>query len=133
MPSRQASRRFRSTLFAVVLMAFALAQTMGLMHSIVHAAFPAHATANVGGMNAGGVTASATPALGWLQALFVGHAGKQGCQLYDQLSHGDLTAAPIGAAVLSLPPGAWGDPARPAWHLAAQAAGFLARGPPLTS
>ena len=133
MPLRQASRRFRSTLFAVVLMAFALAQTLGLVHSIVHSAFPAHATANAGGVNTGGVTLSAAPALGWLQALFVGHAGKQGCQFYDQLSHGDLLPAPIDAAVLPLPAEALGDPARPALHLAAQATGFLARGPPLTS
>ena len=122
MPLRSTSRRFRRAVFSVVLLALSLAQTLGAMHRIVHAPLSAHGLAAGAGQPAG---------LGpeWLQALFVGHGHGQDCDLYDQLSHADLLG--VDAVVVALPtlPDAH-DPAQPASHIAAQAAGFLARGPP---
>lgn len=126
MSLRAASLRLRRTLFSMVLLAFALAQTLGVVHRIVHSPLAVHATAPAG--------ADATHAAGnWLKALFAGHRTEQGCELYDQLSHSDLMQVDITVVVPLLPPTEACAPSRPAWHLAAQAAGFRARGPPLAS
>ena len=122
MPLRSTSRRFRRAVFSVVLLALALAQTLGAMHRIVHAPLSTHVL----------VAGAAQPAgtgPDWMQALFAGHGHAQDCGLYDQLSHADLLG--VDAVVVALPtlPEAH-DPAQPASHIAAQAAGFLARGPP---
>jgi hypothetical protein len=119
MPLRRISRRVRNTLLCAVLIALALAQTLSLLHRIVHAP---HLWA---------APASVEHALdqGWFKTLFAGHDHAGGCELYDQLGHADLM---------------WGEPAdpcavqatelrlcdHPGWLLASQAAGFLARGPP---
>ncbi len=64
------------------------------------------------------------------ERLFNAHHDVQGCLLYDQLNAGD--ALPCVAA-LFLPELLPAPPllSHPAWLLAAQAAGYLARGPPL--
>ena len=122
MPFRQTSRRFRRTLYSVVLLALALAQTLGLVHRIVHSPLATHAVAFAG----------APAGSGWLQALFFGHDTEQGCHLYDQLSHSDLIHVDVAVVpVLHVAP--VHDSTIPGSHIAAQAAGFLARGPPLTS
>jgi hypothetical protein len=124
MPFRQTSRRFRRTLYSIVLLALALAQTLGLVHRIVHSPLAVHA--------AGFAGASGTPTrTDWLQALFSGHATEQGCHLYDQLSHSDLIHVDV-AVVPVLHDVPTYDSTIPASHIAAQAVGFLARGPPLT-
>ena len=125
MPFRQTSRRFRSTIFSFVLLALMLAQTLGLVHRIVHSPLAAHAAASAG-------APSVQSGSDWLQALFSGHDTEQGCHLYDQLSHSDLIHVDVAVVpVLHVAPSH--DPTIPASHIAAQAAGFLARGPPLTS
>ncbi len=125
MPFRQTSRRFRRTLYSVVLLALALAQTLGLVHRIVHSPLATHAVASTG---APGAPSSSS----WLQALFFGHDTEQGCHLYDHLSHSDLIHVDVAVVpVLHVAP--LYDSTIPASHIAAQAAGFLARGPPLTS
>ena len=78
------------------------------------------------------VAALAEPALSghWLDPLFADHdANANACASYDQLAHADFLWGPpadVCAAVTAPAECA----SNPAWHLAAQAAGYLARGPP---
>jgi hypothetical protein len=118
---RATSRRLRSTILTIVLLALALAQTLGVVHRIVHSPLSAHAAA----AGAPPSPAAAT----FLQALFAGHGTERGCDLYDQLSHSDLleTAALVVAVPLA-PQACPGVP--PVGRPVAEAAGFLARGPP---
>lgn len=125
MPFRHASPRFRRTWFLLVLLALALAQTLGLMHRIVHGPLPAPLAHAV-------VAAETQAGADWLHELFAGHDKKHDCRLYDQLSHADLACGELPA----LEPAEFvASPVvvHPAWHLAWQAAGFLARGPPALS
>ncbi len=114
--------RFRRALITSVLLAFVLAQALGLMHRIVHAPLVGHGFAQA--------AAEAKQAeKSWLKALFAGHDSERGCDLYDQSSHADLACG--DAPVLALQgPAATAEQVHPGWQLAAQAAGFLARGPP---
>ena len=114
---RQPTLRFKRALIASVLLAFVLAQALGLMHRIVHAPFVSH----------GFVHASAEAS--WVKALFAGHDNERGCDLYDQSSHADLACGDAPSLALQGPM-ALTEVLHPGWHLAAQAAGFLARGPP---
>ena len=120
MPLRAASLQFRRLVCSTLLVALVLAQTLGLVHRIVHAP--------IGGYPA--ASASKAAGTGWLKALFAGHSSEQGCDLYDQLSHADAVPEAPAAAFLVR-----GVDAVPTWHsvgqVAAQAAGFLARAPPL--
>lgn len=94
--------------------AMLMLQALGLWHGVAHAHVihdGAHGTAQA----------------------FAGHDDDDAqCRLYDQLAHADLVfgVAPVwsgpttdGATVAAVPAG----------RLAPQAAGFLARGPPLTT
>lgn len=109
----------RTALIAAVMMALVFVQTLGLIHSAVHAnGVPSP------------VSAFSCPTDGqWLKALFGVHHGNADCQSYDQLTHGDsLPSVPV----VMVPPAA---PAcsvliHRTWHLAGQSVGFLARGPP---
>ena len=59
-------------------------------------------------------------------------AGSADCQIYDQLSHADG----VGFGVVepgAMPPAQPPAPAPQAPQVAAQAAGYLARGPPTTA
>jgi hypothetical protein len=122
MSFRQVTLRFKRALIASVLLAFVLAQALGLVHRVVHAPFMGH--------GAGHAAAEAPQAdVSRLKALFAGHDGERGCDLYDQSSHADLVCG--HTLVLALQgPGIGTEQLHPGWHLAAQAAGFLARGPP---
>lgn len=115
-----ASRRYRRTLCGVVMLALVFAQTLGLVHRIVHSPLALHAA-----------TQAVAPAGDWVKALFAGHSTEQGCDLYDQLSHADLIHVDV-VTVLPLHFVAADTPSHPASRLAAQATGFLARGPPRT-
>ncbi len=100
-------------------MALVFAQTLGLIHSAVHAnGAPSP------------VAALSCPADGpWLRALFGSHHSNADCQSYDQLTHGDsLPSVAVEVAPLVAPAG----PVliHRTWHLAGQSVGFLARGPP---
>jgi hypothetical protein len=109
----------RRRLIWVLLFALVAAQTLGLMHRIVHA--PGTGAAFAG---------SAPVAQGWVQDLFAGHEGDASCRLFDQLNASgvlpDIPAVPIVQVL-------------PAyflqWYLgqalARWAALFDARGPPL--
>ena len=113
--------RFRRFACSTLLLALVLAQTLGLVHRIVHAP--------LGGHPAMSASVSMTSSTGWLKALFAGHSSEQGCDLYDQLSHADaVPQAPTTAILVPDCNAVLG------WHsvgrVAAQAAGYLARGPP---
>ncbi len=116
----------RRSAFALLLVALVVVQTLGLMHRIVHLhgrSQPLDApVVNV-------VSVVGDTGESWVKALFEGHDSERDCAQYDQLSHGDLawgSAATTASATPELPVVAH----HPGWHLAAQAAGFLARGPP---
>jgi hypothetical protein len=112
------SRRTRRAWLPLALAALVFAQMLGLVHRVVHVpGNVAAAVASVPGVDAG-------------PSLFGDHDDAAKCRLYDQLMHADLAVdAPVVVADL---PAATLEVARhPAWHLAAQAAGFLARGPPV--
>ena len=162
MPLRTLSARLRRTLCMAMLVALALAQTLGLIHRIVHApaggyaAFAASsagtgttsntdsasevAASSMSGARAAaalsttnaGAAAAFNASTDWLKALFAGHSSEQGCDLYDQFSHADgVSTAPAVVVLLAAGDVASASPARS--RVAAQAAGFLARGPPVTS
>ena len=109
-------------LLASVVLSLVFAQGLGVMHRVLHA--PRTAAAVLAGM-----TAPQHAGASLIDALFAGHDTANACDQYDQLNHADLAcgvhadfaAAGINALPVTL---------RPGWQLAAQAAGFLARGPP---
>ena len=113
----------------MMLLALALAQTLGLMHRIVHGPLPLH-VAHAGVYTAQPVAAEpGQGAARWLQALFTGHDRQHDCRLYDQLSHADLASGDVPALepveLIECP-----VLEHPGWQPAHQAVGFLARGPP---
>lgn len=111
----------RRTMLFVVMAALVLVQTLGLMHRVVHApqAFLAvHAEA----------TDRAKAPGGWLARLYAAHEAN-GCESYDQLAHADfLWGCPAGTTAPAMSSATPSD--NSGWQLAAQAAGYLARGPP---
>ncbi|MEO8057980.1 MAG: hypothetical protein ABI671_06615 [Burkholderiales bacterium] len=120
---RQPTLRFKRALIHGVLLAFVLAQALGLMHRIVHAPFVGQAAAHA--------SAEAPRAeMSWLKALFSGHDSERDCHLYDQAGHADLACGDAPSLALQGPVAAADVLLHPGWQLAAQAAGFLARGPP---
>lgn len=114
LPPRTA-RRIRRTWLPLVLGALLFAQMLGLVHRIAHAPNDAPA-------------ATATPSP-MAKALFGDHDDASKCRLYDQLAHADVAFGTTAPAV-PLPVAPVEAERHTAWHLAAQAAGFLARGPP---
>jgi hypothetical protein len=110
------ARRTRRAWLPLVAAALLFAQMLGLAHRIAHVP-AAHAT-----------VAAAAPHHA-AHTLFGDHDDASKCRLYDQLTHTDLAFDSASIAVTSMPPGIEAMP-RPAGHIAAQAAGFLARGPP---
>ena len=104
-----AHRRWLPLLLAALL----LAQTLGLVHRVLH-------------RPGGGTVVSAADGR---QHAFGHDDGDSQCRLYDQLAQGDLAFGSVTLSVApALPAGCVG--ALPAGRLAPQAAGFLARGPP---
>ena len=122
------SRTHRTALIAAVLLSLVLAQGLGLLHRFAH---PERGVAMgaVSHLMAPHAHADTPHTAHWLQALFSGHDQDGSCDLYDQLTHADaLWSAPVIVlpALLPLTPAVQ----HRGWHVAAQAAGFLARGPP---
>jgi hypothetical protein len=118
MPIRPAFIRLHAALVAGLLVVLVLAQALGALHRIAH---PPGSGATV--------VAAAVAQDGWLLDLFAGHDDDGGCELFDQLTHGDALCAAHGLPLPSPLP--LSHPVVHAgWQLAGQAAGFLARGPP---
>jgi len=120
----------RRTAFArpllVLVLVLVLVQTLGLMHRIVHL----HGRMQTSESPAAGVVGDTGES--WVKALFEGHDSERDCAQYDQSSHGDL-AWGGHAMPLTMVSAFSAIVQHPGWHLAAQAAGFLARGPPATA
>ena len=126
------SHAVRRSAFAVLLVALVLVQTLGLMHRIAHLhgrSQPSDApVVNVVSV-VSVVSVAGDTGESWVKALFEGHDSERDCTQYDQLSHGDLAWGGV-ATTTSVAPELPVVAQHPGWHLAAQAAGFLARGPP---
>jgi hypothetical protein len=113
-------------------------QTLSLVHGIAHFG---RSTANVAerqrpvaevSAHRDALRPSASPLPGsWLEALFGGHAGHD-CKAFDQASHADVVVG-VPANLDVAPPTSPVTAVHIAWHLAAQARGFLARGPPVVA
>jgi hypothetical protein len=112
------SQPLRQSLAGLLVFALLLTQALGLLHRVHHAGGPSNSLAE--------------HSHGVLEVLFTQHHDEGDCQIYDQLAHADgvgfdfvepgaLPPAPLPAMALPLP------------MLAAQAAGYLARGPPGTA
>ncbi|AEG94126.1 hypothetical protein [Ramlibacter tataouinensis] len=127
----------RCTGVVALVLALLLAQSLGLVHRVLHApalgAGPAAALAHAHApdhevADAHGEDAYAH-AIGWLAELMASHEESGDCRLFDQQSHGDVVlhlavlgdSAPAAPAPLAKP--ALAVPATPA-------APFHARGPP---
>jgi len=112
-------RRRRAAFTVALLAAVVLLQWFGLVHRVAHA--PQLAAVHA---------VDAQPAHGVLDALFGSHHSGADCQLFDQLAHADTLVSFVAPPMPALPmPGA-PPQVHERWHLAAQAAGYLARGPP---
>lgn len=124
------SRRIRA-LITISVVALLFAQMLGLLHRIEHGGRLQIAALAMAASTSVPTTLQTTQSTGALKHLF-GHHDASSCDLYDQVTHGDA----LWAAAASVLPATFADaPAEvhTAWHLAAQAAGFLARGPPALS
>lgn len=122
-----ALRRILTPLIFVIAVLMLLAQALGLVHRIAHP--PASLRAVAASVEAQPSVTAGLPLAHWVQALLPAHNSDRSCQLYDQLTHADVA---IGAmpAVASHSFGDLPQATHRASRLAAQAAGFLARGPP---
>jgi hypothetical protein len=134
LPSRRrAPSNRRRALAAVLAMALVLVQMLGLAHRIVHVERALPATAGAFAAGADGSAALKRPAprsdgSGWL-ALFALHDPGADCDAFDQMSHADLVVDISLDEALPCS-GSQASSRHAAWHVAAQARGFLARGPP---
>lgn len=118
------SLRSRAIL-VIVSAAVLITQALGLLHRVVHA--PQNGQA-VHAVAAADSPLPATQGGHGLDRLFAAH-NAEGCASYDQLAHADFLWGPP-PELCSAAPSAAASSRQPAWQLAAQAAGYLARGPP---
>ena len=111
-----------------------LAQTLGLMHGVVHVpSAHVHSSGHEHHHDHADVVdaADADHGTGWLASLFSSHDGDSDCRLFDQASHG--SAAPAMAALcLPMVLSSFVFDLSRSEALARWAALFDARGPPLT-
>jgi hypothetical protein len=121
----------RSFLWGLVLGALLVAQTLGLMHGLVHEQ-PAGDGHEIELSHQHGDEASGLHGEGWLHKLFASHEeeGSQ-CRVFDHQSH---SAPLLSVAALTLPSAlqAFTAAIRLVCRPAASAASFDARGPPLS-
>ncbi|MDB5965995.1 MAG: hypothetical protein JWQ72_2495 [Polaromonas sp.] len=135
-PLASASRRVLIVWLALALL---LAQTLGMMHGVVHSpqavagdrAQAASQLAQVAQVQqTATLNANAGAAGHWIGALFSSHHGDNDCRLYDQASHGSAALHVVALPLpVVLPPFAVAIFQGEA--LARWAALFDARGPPL--
>jgi hypothetical protein len=151
-PRATAVRRWAATMLLVFSVALVLAQSQGLLHSVVHGQhFRAVTIAQDGALERPRLAAdaglghdhkhrdhgeadepvAAQPGAFWLLRLFVGHDDESTCRLFDQSSHTDFLALVTAQVLPPLPPApVLAVRATPAPQLAP--APTRARGPPPT-
>lgn len=136
-PMRPPARSMAWLLTAYLVCALLLAQTLGLMHRVVHdGAHEAGRDHHVQAISADhdhnhGHGDEGVHSGGWLESLFSSHDGGADCRLFDQASHGSAAPTLAQSSLPTLPPSIavaifQGE------ALARWAALFDARGPPLT-
>jgi hypothetical protein len=121
---RQTFARHRRSIMLLLMAALVLVQVLGVMHAVLHehSRFrPATAAS----------TAIVDPADSdsWVKTLFAEHDSQADCDHYDHMTHADqawFDVPSFGHASTQEISLAFHS----GWHLAQQAAGFLARGPP---
>lgn len=125
--------RLRRSTSLVVMAALLLAQTLGLVHRVVHAtratpfASSLWPAPQIDAVQVGRADGAVAPSRE-LARLFARHE-VSGCESYDHLTNSYCLwgepAAFTARAVNAVTPAS-----HPVWQIAAQAAGYLARGPP---
>lgn len=119
----------------VLIVALLMLQMLGVVHRVAHASrlAPAAVQARLSTLvhrPSSVLVGSAPPvADGWLRRIFGAESHADACVLYDQLTHADGVVSVLPSWL----PQVWVAAASTwyaCWQLAAQAAGFLARGPP---
>ena len=115
-------RRHRAAFTAALLAAVLLLQWFGLVHRVAHAP-------QLAAVHAVEPQSAHTGQHSVFDALFGSHHSDADCQLFDQLSHADTVVSVLPPLMPALPPLA-APQVHESWHLAAQSAGYLARGPP---
>ena len=126
----RASARFLAGVMAWVLACtLLLAQTLGLMHGVVHV--PSAHVHSSGHEHDHADAADADHGTGWLASLFSLHDGDSDCRLFDQASHGSTVPALV-AVVFPMVLSSFVFDISRGETLARWAALFDARGPPLT-
>jgi hypothetical protein len=121
--NRQTLARHRRSIMLLLMVALVLVQVLGVMHAVLHE----HSRFRPAAAAPAVVEQAGTDS--WLKSLFAEHDSQTDCDHYDHMTHADQAwfdvpgfghacTQHIGLAFHS------------GWHLAQQAAGFLARGPP---
>lgn len=134
--------RHRRTIVLLLAAVLVVVQMLGTMHTVLHdhaRAGPTQASAPSAGaaVDTSVAAAAVRPARdassidpSGFGSLFSGHDSQADCDHFDHISHADLVGFDVVTFVA-----AHGDrpeaPGRRGWHIAQQAAGFLARGPPI--
>jgi hypothetical protein len=121
----------------LLLLAVLTVQMLSLLHGVAHAGRFDRTTAEaevsaVASEARNSLVPSLTPRpASWIDLMFAGHGGAD-CDAFDQASHADLVFASPPSMVAAAS-AIERMPAHIAWHIAAQARGFLARGPPVVA
>ena len=115
-------RRTRAAFTVALLAAVLLLQWFGLVHRVAHAP-------GLDALHAVERQGAHAQQQGVLDALFGTHHSDADCHLFDQLAQAHPLAFASPPALPALPPLA-APPLHQSWQLAAQSAGYLARGPP---
>ena len=118
-------RRWQVAVLAICLM---LAQALWLLHRVAH--FKVSSRAALAHASAELKSPPCDFAIGsWARALMPDHQDERSCADYDQLGHADM-APGCNVPTASHAPVMRAEVTHAASGMAAQAAGFLARGPP---
>jgi len=122
--TRPAFAQHRGRILLFLAAVFLLVQVLGLMHAVLHD----HARAGPAAISSTAIVDQPDGAA-WVKALFSGHDSQADCDDFDQMTHADqvwfdapqFDAQRSDRIDIAIHAG---------WHIAQQAAGFLARGPP---
>lgn len=107
-----------------------LSQALWLLHRIAHAGMTPHLAAAHSSESSRAASVD-RDAGRWIKALLPDHQDERSCAVYDHLSHADM-APGFQPLDVTQPHLVVAQATHRASGMAAQAAGFLARGPPAT-